>query len=211
VQARDERGIGDRLVIRFVTHQGTAASLHSDGSAATGDVNTPALPPPPPPPGIFVSGAKSKLVNGRSAPGAPSSCERSSSVIPAGLAATVEASAAIAARPALAVPRSGAPVSYSNRPAPRAEVTNVSRVAVAAKIVQPTLRKGVVPRAPATLDFFLAVSRGLSLQFQETIRYALCPIVHRVLRVAPLERSRTLQPHAACTLVNCFGQHGTGN
>ena len=36
---------------------------------------------------------------------------RSSNVIPAGLVATVEASAAIAARPALSVPRSGAPFS----------------------------------------------------------------------------------------------------
>src|ERR1700735_3503420 len=90
---------------------------------------TPALPPPPP--GVVVSGAISKLVEGRRAPEAPSNCERSSRVIPAGLAAAVDASAAIAARPALAVPRSGAPVSYNNRPAARADVTNASRIAVA--------------------------------------------------------------------------------
>src|SRR5277367_14658 len=95
--------------------------------------NTPALPPPPPL--VVVSGATSKLVDGRSAPEALNNCERSSRVIPAGLAAAVEASAAIAARPALAVPRSGAPVSYSNKPEPRAEVTKVSRMTAAREIV----------------------------------------------------------------------------
>src|SRR5260370_13062079 len=100
-------------------------------------VNPPALPPPPP--DVVVCGAMSKFVEGSIAPDAPRSCERSSRVIPAGLAAAVEASAAIAARPALAVPRSGAPVSYSNKPAARADVTNVNRMAVAREIALQTL------------------------------------------------------------------------
>src|SRR6266436_9640189 len=100
--------------------------------------NTPALPPPPP--DVVVCGAMSKLVEGSIAPDAPNSCERSSRVIPAGFAAAVEASAAIAARPALAVPRSGAPVSYSNKPAARAYVTNISRMIVARDVVQQTVR-----------------------------------------------------------------------
>src|SRR5437879_9082922 len=100
--------------------------------------NTPALPPLLP--GVVVWGATSKLVEGSIAPDAPSNWEPSSRVIPAGFAAAVEASAAIAARPALAVPRSGAPVSYSNKPAARAYVTNISRMIVARDVVQQTLR-----------------------------------------------------------------------
>src|ERR1700676_4987309 len=94
--------------------------------------NTPALPPPPPL--VVVWEATSKLVDGRSAPEAVNNCERSSRVIPAGLAAAVGAADAIAARPALALPRSGAPVSYSNKPAARAHVTKVSRMTVATEI-----------------------------------------------------------------------------
>src|SRR5260370_26343548 len=95
--------------------------------------NTPALPPPPP--FVVVWGATSKLVDGSNAPDPFNNCERSSRVIPAGFAAAVEASAAIAARPALAVPRSGAPVSYNTRPAPRADQAKVSKRTVARDIV----------------------------------------------------------------------------
>src|SRR5260370_3607594 len=112
-------------------------------------VNTPALPPPPP--DVVVCWAISKLVDGGIEPDATSNCERSSRVIPAGFAAAVEASAAIAARPALAVPRSGAPVSYSNKPAPRADVTNVNRIALAREIALQTLGDAALPATPDLL------------------------------------------------------------
>jgi Outer membrane protein transport protein (OMPP1/FadL/TodX) len=73
-----------------------------------------------------VCGATSKLVKKSSAPPAASSCDRSSKVIPAGFVAAVEAS--VAARPALAVPRSGAPVSYSSKAAPNALLFESARL-----------------------------------------------------------------------------------
>src|ERR1017187_8134709 len=57
----------------------------------------------------------------------------------------------------------------------------------------------------------LLALRGFSLQLQDAIGYFLCPVIHRVLRVAPLERSCTLHPHAAGTLIDGLGQQRAGD
>src|SRR5258707_15386131 len=66
-------------------------------------------------------------------------------------------------------------------------------------------------RTPAFWHAICQLAGSLALQLQKAIWNLLRPVVHRVLCIAPLKRSRTLEAHAASALIDSLGQQITAD